>query len=174
MGTLTIRSSAIISQCGRYRYRLERDLHPSWGNSKRTMTWIMVNPSTADAHDDDATIRKVCGFSERHGCDRVIVGNLFAWRSPDVRTLALADDPFGPENEQHLADMIDEADLLMVAWGPVAKVPAQYRRRWGIIPWLAGRTGKTMRCLGTAKDGHPRHPLMVAYATPLEEWKAPK
>lgn len=173
MGSLVIRSSALISPCGRYRYRLERDLHPIWGDGTRTMTWIMVNPSTADHAEDDPTIRRVCGFAERHGCDRVVVGNLFALRATDVRELARADDPKGPECERHLEDMIREADLLVVGWGPVAKLPAPLRRRWGLVPRLAGPLGKEMRCFGTSKDGHPRHPLMLPYATPLEIWHPP-
>jgi hypothetical protein len=66
--------SAIISDCGLYRYRLERHALSGAGS----VAWIMVNPSTADATTDDATIRKVIGFSERMGAGWAIVGNKFA------------------------------------------------------------------------------------------------
>jgi len=45
---------AIISPCGQFRYRLERDTSTCGGIT----AVIMVNPSTADATQDDATIRK--------------------------------------------------------------------------------------------------------------------
>lgn len=70
--------TAIISACGRYRYRLERP-----GTGPGATAIIMVNPSTADAELDDATIRKLRGFGARNGWGRLIVGNLFAYRAPD-------------------------------------------------------------------------------------------
>ena len=56
-------SSAIISACGTYRYRLERE-----GRGDGATAVIMVNPSTADATLDDPTIRKLRGFGDRYGC----------------------------------------------------------------------------------------------------------
>lgn len=49
--------SAIISPCGKYRYRLERE-----GPGEGATAIIMVNPSTADAENDDRTISKLRGF----------------------------------------------------------------------------------------------------------------
>ena len=79
-GTDSGTRSAVISDCGRYRYRLER--HGLSGAG--AVAWIMVNPSTADATTDDATIRKVVGFSERMGAGWLIVGNKFAYRATDI------------------------------------------------------------------------------------------
>ena len=57
--------TATISPCGAYRYDLSR----RWGffKDEPCATWIMLNPSTADADEDDATIRKVKGFTDRMG-----------------------------------------------------------------------------------------------------------
>ena len=49
--------SAVISECGLYRYRLERQT----AGAGSTLV-VMVNPSTADAEQDDATIRKLKGI----------------------------------------------------------------------------------------------------------------
>ena len=65
---------AIISPCGTYRYRLDR---PDVFGDLNTAV-IMVNPSTADATNDDATIRKLIGFRDRKAWGNLIVGNLFA------------------------------------------------------------------------------------------------
>jgi len=55
--------STIISPCGKYRYLLER----KWGIGLPCVTWIMLNPSTADAEKDDPTIRRCIGFSKAWG-----------------------------------------------------------------------------------------------------------
>lgn len=161
--------SAIISPCGLYRYRLER--HGLSGAG--AVAWIMVNPSTADAAQDDPTIRKVIGFSERMGAGWLIVGNKFAYRATDVRELATAADPRGPENDVHLVEIMREAPTVIVAWGPLSKLPKDLRRRWLTIVRMASDIGRPLTCFGTAQDGHPRHPLMLAYDTPLIEWKRP-
>lgn len=164
--------SAVISECGQYRYRLER--HAIEGGGAGAVAWIMVNPSTADARDDDATIRKVKGFSGRLGFGWLIVGNVFAYRSTDVRGLARVADPMGPDNERHLREIMSHAATVIVAWGPVAKLPKELRRRYQRVVRIANELGVTLHCLGTAQDGHPRHPLMLAYDTPLSPWSAPK
>lgn len=161
--------SAIISDCGKYRYRLEHE----WSPDRGTVAFIMVNPSTADAEQDDATIRKVRGFAQRHGFSRLIVGNLFAYRATDIRALKGISfgEAVGPDNNFHLHQIIGDADQIVVAWGPVAKVPRAFRNRWQQIVSLSNAWGKPLHCLGTAKDGHPRHPLMTPYSTPLTEWR---
>lgn len=162
-------ASAIISDCGLYRYRLERHALSGAGS----VAWIMVNPSTADAKEDDPTIRKVIGFSERIGAGWAIVGNKFAYRATDVRELKGARDPIGPENDEHLSAIMQDAGQIIVAWGPLAKLPPHLRRRWYKVARIADGLGKPLMCFGTAQDGHPRHPLMLAYDTPLIEWKRP-
>jgi hypothetical protein len=162
--------SAVISDCGKYRYRLER--HGLSGAG--TIAWIMVNPSTADATADDATIRKVVGFSERFGAGWAIVGNKFAWRATDVWQLRGAPNPVGPENDAHLAAIMAQAPIVIAAWGSLAKLPPHLRRRWRAVARVADRLGRKLHCLGTTHDGHPRHPLMLAYDTPLIEWNRPQ
>jgi hypothetical protein len=159
--------SAVISDCGLYRYRLERE-----GSGEGRTVVVMVNPSTADAEQDDATIRKLKGFGERNGWGRIIVGNLFAYRATDVKELARAADPIGPSNDEHLRAMMMRCDRLIFAWGKNDKVPKLLRNRWRTVlqrtpHWLQPH------CLGTGKDGHPYHPLMLAYSTPIVPWSAP-
>lgn len=101
--------SAVISACGRYRYRLER--HGLSGSG--AVAWIMVNPSVADATEDDPTIRRVIGFTERMGAGWAIVGNKFAYRATDVRDLRGRHMPVavGPENDAHLERIMRDAPL---------------------------------------------------------------
>lgn len=161
--------SAVISDCGLYRYRLER--HGLKGSG--AVAWIMVNPSTADAKADDPTIRKVVGFTERLGGGWAIVGNKFAYRATDVKALRSAADPRGPENDSHLEQIMRAAPIVVAAWGPLSKLPPSLRKRWTTVCMIAERAGAKLMCFGVAQDGHPRHPLMLAYDTPLVEWRRP-
>lgn len=161
--------SAIISPCGLYRYRLER--HALSGSG--AIAWIMVNPSTANALDDDQTIRKVIGFSERAGAGWLIVGNKFAYRATDVNALKTAADPKGVHNDMHLRAIMAEAPIVVAAWGPLAKLPERLRRRWRTVCTMADELSVQLMCLGTAKDGQPLHPLMVGYDKPLIPWRRP-
>lgn len=160
--------SAIISDCGKYRYRLERRCE-----GMDTTVIVMVNPSTADAEQDDATIRKLIGFGNRNQWGRLIVGNLFAYRATDVRELGQVDDPVGPENNAHLWRMICAADRIVCAWGPITKQPRMWQGlRWRKFVELAGSV--PMFSIGqTAKCGHPKHPLMLPYDSAILAWKVP-
>lgn len=159
--------SAIISDCGRYRYRLERQCE---GDGSTAI--IMVNPSTADATQNDATIRKLIGFGNRNQWGKLIVGNLFAYRATDVRQLGRITTPEGnPENDLHLLRMGREATRIIVAWGPISKQPRYHRGRWRKV---IGLFDQPLFSIGQpAKCGHPKHPLMLPYDSPILEWKLP-
>jgi len=161
--------SAIFSDCGTWRYRLERDL----GRQGPTVALLGVNPSTADAETNDQTIRKDIGFGDRHGWGRIIKGNLFGFCAKDITKLRSAPDPVGPDNDAHLRQIMRDADLVIACWGPKAKLPPTLRTRWYQVARIADEAGKALHCFGVAQDGHPRHTLMIAYATPLIEWKRP-
>jgi len=163
--------SAVIFDCGRYRYRLKR---PGTTNATRTAI-IMVNPSTADAAVDDATIRKLRGFGERNMWGRLLLeGNLFAYRATDVRELGKVADPVGPENDDHLIQILAECDQVVCAWGPVSKQP-KYQRNRSLNVWtLIKGAGLDPLCIGpVAKCGHPKHPLMFGYDNPILPWRHP-
>lgn len=162
--------SAILSPCGTWRYRLERDL----GRAGPTAAIYGVNPSTADATVNDHTIRKDIGFGGRHGWGRLVKGNKFAYRSTDIKGLRTAADPRGPENDAHLEQIMRDADIHIAAWGPLGKLPPHLRKRWRTVLSIAERVGIKFMCFGVAQDGQPRHTLMLAYDTPLVEWRPPR
>jgi hypothetical protein len=163
--------SATISGCGTFRYTLGRIVNPMLEG--RHVALIGVNPSTADANKDDATIRKELGFAARLGWAEITKVNLFAYRATDVRKLATAADPIGPRNNEYLEWAIANNPLIIACWGPLAKLPKHLRGRWLEVVAIAERLGKPLHCFGTAQDGQPRHPLMLAYSTPLVRWTPP-
>jgi hypothetical protein len=68
---------------------------------------------------------------------------------------------------------MQDAPIVIAAWGPSAKLPPERRGRWRTVTALARELGVTLHCLTTAQDGQPRHPLTLAYDTPLTPWKPP-
>lgn len=115
---------ALISECGLYRYRLWR----RWGIGPHA-TWIMLNPSTADADLDDPTIRRCIGFARAWGFSAIEVVNLFALRATNPRELGRSADPIGPDNDRHLSEAGRAAELRIAAWGhrPLGIVPSAFK-----------------------------------------------
>ena len=105
--------SAVLSDDARYRYRLTR----TWPGSGGAVLLVGLNPSTADAHVDDATVRRMVGFARRWGHRELLVGNLYALRATDPRELRQAADPIGPDNVEHLDAMAARAERVVAAWG---------------------------------------------------------
>lgn len=161
--------SAVISPCGLYRYNLTRII----GGEPFCACVIMVNPSTADAENDDATIRKLLGFGQRLGWSEFTVVNKFAFRATDVNALRDAVDPIGLMNNHHTLIAMAQADIIIVAWGSLKKLPLPLWLRYRFIVRTAGVLGKPLYCWGTCDDGHPRHPVMLGYDTPLIPWEPP-
>lgn len=159
--------SAIISPCGLYRYRLERIV----AMTGPVYAFFGINPSTADAREDDATVRKWIGFCKRWGASRFLVGNVFAYRATDVKTLATVDDPYGDDIGDHITDIISEADILVPCWGNTSKVPPKLQEAFDVLLDALMSSGKPVHCFGLTKVGDPMHPLMLGYDTPLQPWK---
>jgi hypothetical protein len=106
--------SAIISDCGKYRYRLDRDVQ----EEGIIIAYFGINPSTAAANIDDQTIRKLTGFTKLNNGRKFIVGNVFPYRATNVKELATVDNLFsdGDTYINHLIDIIEEADILVPCW----------------------------------------------------------
>lgn len=159
-----IKGGAHISACGRYRYHLWRSWGPGGGSSAgEAPLFVMLNPSTADATADDATIRKCRGFSERWGFKCLTVVNVFAYRATDPADLFTADEPIGPDNDKAIISAVQSHRLIVAAWGACGW--KGWRHRFERVRNLLG---PHVACLGKTKDGHPRHPLYVPYAKALE------
>lgn len=163
-------SSAIISVCGKYRYRLDRDVQ----TEGKVFAFFGINPSTADASLDDATVRKWRGFAMRNGCSRFIVGNVFSLRATDVRELDRANrnniKVQGEEHFEHLLGIIKDADVLVPCWGDSKKVDKNLRPLIGALLGVIAMSGKPVMHFGRTAGGDPKHPLMLGYDTPLTPW----
>lgn len=151
---------ALLSSCGRYRFWLTR----RWEDGPAAC-FICLNPSTADAHDDDATIRKCIAFAKRWGYSAAKVVNVYALRATDPKELWRHADRVEPENYPGLNALHcrginqRDGDKLIAAWGNHAEVER-------VNMTLAALDGPVF-CLGKNLNGSPKHPLYLSLATPL-------
>ena len=148
-----------------YRVRLDRHVNML---GDKVYAFVGVNPSTADATTDDATVRKWNGFCKRLGARRYVVVNAFSKRATDVRDLRHVDEPIGLRNDQAIQEAFEEADVIVACWGRESKVPKEMRSRFREVEVLMEDSLKPVMCWGLTADGSPRHPLMLSYDTPLE------
>lgn len=147
--------SATFSRCGAYRYDLVRE----WNGRANMVAFIGLNPSTADADENDPTIRRCIGFARSWGHTGLAMLNVYALRSTDPRGLWSVDDPVGPQNDDLIQWWCGTVTRVVCAWGTHAK-PIRVRRVMQII-------GDGATCLGRTKHGCPKHPLYLRADTPL-------
>lgn len=148
-------TAAEISACGRYRYFLER----VWAAGSDRMLVVGLNPSTADATLDDATIRRCVGFAKAMGFSGLHMANLFALRSTDPKALQARTHPVGPDNDAWLAKLHGQATVVVAAWGNWGKL---YDRGSVVRQQYPG-----LQCFGVTALGEPKHPLYLPATTKL-------
>jgi hypothetical protein len=151
---------AEMSACGAYRYALWR----TWAADQPQVLFIGLNPSMADALADDPTLRRCIRFAQQWGYGGVILANLFAFRARSPKMLSDVADPIGPENDRWLEQLRNSVDLAVAAWGRMGRLHSRAAR-------VEGRLGE-LYCLGSTKNGAPRHPLYVRGDSALQPWCA--
>ena len=117
----------------------------------------MLNPSTADAAQDDPTIRRCIGFARAWGFAGVEIVNLFALRSTDPRALRRSCDPCGSDNDAHVRVAARRAHLMVLAWGMRGSLLGRDRE----VLELLSRSRTRLLALGWTRSGQPRHPLYL-------------
>lgn len=146
-----------------YRYSLEHrwdDETPSY--ARKTVVWILLNPSTADESSLDPTLRRCKGFSKGLGAGGMVILNAFAWRSTDPKGMLSAPDPIGPLNDSTIDKTIQRSDVIAViaGWGCHGK---HMDRDKQIIDMAAGK----LQTLRINKDGTCAHPLYLPASSVL-------
>ncbi len=165
---------AVMSDCGLYRYTLERrwvplERRPDDGaiRNGKMILWVLLNPSTADAETDDPTNTRALDFSMAWGFGACVFVNLFAWRATDPKEMLAAADPIGPDNDEHIRDQLGKADHVMVAWG----VPGKHRGRDDdVLDIMASVWQRRPSCFGCNLNDTPKHPLFLPKKAQTLAW----
>jgi hypothetical protein len=149
---------AAFSTDRRFRYVLVRKFLPAPGTALRLCVWL--NPSTADEHTDDASVRVGMGFARRWGDGGLViinVGDLVETYSKHLPPLH--EKRLGPGHWGFIANAVGgeygpiHADVLC-GWGdegagPIAEETVRFLRSRGLRPVA----------LALTKSGNPGHPL---------------
>jgi hypothetical protein len=160
-GDLIEQRVAVFDAALTYRYLLA----VRWSAAPAAV-FVMLNPSTADAHENDPTLRRALGFARRERCGALVVVNLFALRATDPDTLAGHPDPVGPANDAILAAAVGGAELVIAAWGAGGIL---HHRDQAVMRLLAPTHWS---CLGHTRGGQPRHPLYLPATAALVDYGA--
>ncbi len=159
----SIERTALFDATGRYRYRLGR----RWQSSGGQVTFIMLNPSRANALADDPTLRACIQFAQRWQYSSLTVVNLFGYCTPHPTELKAASDPIGPENDGYVIKAVEQAEQVVLAWGNWGGFGGRDR---AILSLLKHHSQK-LSYLQLNRSGHPRHPLYIKRDTPLQQYR---
>lgn len=141
---------ARISNGGMYRYYLSR----IWDKNLRKVAFVCLNPSTADANNDDPTIRRCRRFAKDWGYGGFYMVNLFAFRATDPKRIREVPSPVGHENDKWIAFVVAICDKLIFAWG----INGSFMNREKSI---MNKYKDYAYYLELSKGGHPKHPLYL-------------
>jgi len=163
--TLLSKSTALYSDCERYRYALTR----VWDEKGKRVLFVMLNPSTATEVQNDPTVERCERRARALGFGAFQVTNIFAWRDTDPRKMRAAADPTGAMNDQFILEGAQWADTVVAAWG----THGAHLGRGAAVAKLLHQSGRPLYTLGLTKDGHPKHPLYISYSQQPQLWLDP-
>ena len=158
--TLIQQSEAHFSPCEKYRYWLRRD----WDLSLKAISFLMLNPSTADEMQNDPTIERCQRRAIAMGYGSMIIVNLFPFRMTDSTQLITVADLLGDAKEADdcIIRAVDASDMTVCGWG---KHPLAAPRGQDVLSQLKkANLQDKVKCLQLNADNSPQHPLYIAYS----------
>jgi hypothetical protein len=157
----------LFSSDRKYRYTLYRRLHaPGQTIVDRTVSFICLNPSTADEVENDPTVRRAMGYARGFGGSEFYMLNIFALRSTDPALLYADEDPVGPENDVHIEFICEHSDYIICGWGNHGELHGRGKEVTELLKEYK------LHCLGVNANFSPKHPLYLRADLPLRSFPA--
>lgn len=143
---------------GRYRYTLVR--HIKVIPNDRLVMFVGLNPSTADEFKNDPTVERCQRRAMGWQFGRMAMMNIFAIRSTDPKPMLKLElsEIIGPQNNEWLIHVANQAELIIAAWGTHGKHRSRGRMVYDLLSSI-----KPIHCLRRTKHGYPEHPLYLPY-----------
>lgn len=154
-------AGAIFSECGHYRYVLWR----MWNSDLPIITFICLNPSTADSYHNDPTIRRCISFCRKWGYGGFFMCNLFALRSTDPTELKRSIQPIealNDSNDLFIKNCVGTSDKTIFAWGNYGSLYSRSKEITSMFP--------DAYCFNKTQSGQPKHPLYISGNQPLQKF----
>lgn len=156
---------AILGPDTIHRYALwRRFMSLPLGGPLMPLIWIMLNPSTADALENDQTIDKCSAFARALGAGGIVVVNLYAFRArhPGALMAQGASTRIGWWNDLaiELALQLPNAGVIC-GWGANVDRLDDGAARVAWVRDVASAYRVPLTALHVTADGHPGHPLYL-------------
>lgn len=140
---------AILSDCKKYRFLLWR----TWNRDLPKVLFIGLNPSTANAVNDDPTTKKIGFIAKHNNYGGFIIGNCFpriATKPAELKNLERLS-----ENDKWLTIAKNHSVDVVFVWGNFPIVYEQKRnlKLKSLFP--------NSKVLAYNKSGSPKHPLYL-------------
>ena len=160
---------ATFSKDKRYRWMLSR----TWNKALQQLLFIGINPSPADHIKDDATIRKLCYFTNKWGYGGFRVINLFSYVSTEQSELNRIsyDEATGGKNFEYLTRYCGTMTPVVLMWGDGKVVNPTYMeaRKKLFLTYLYEESWSVMYTFRLTKNNNPGHPLYLPATTELKQ-----
>lgn len=158
-----VSGGADLSPCGRYRHELTR----WWGAARRPYALIIgMNPSTAEAHIDDPTIRwEIAYVRYVLGLNALVKCNVMDYRATSPASIPEGTGACSPANITWIETSSRDAAKIIFAYGKLRRSHRPFAD--AVVDALRG---KELWCFGTNADGSPKHPLYLKRDTPLQRF----
>lgn len=159
-------TGAVFSNCGLYRHRLWR----MWDVRLPSLAFVGMNPSKANALDNDATVTRLEKRARMHNFGSILVVNLEDFIETDSTKLKDVPDHVrsSRDNHAHLMDVVGHgatgASMVFCGWGI-------HGHRTMMASWfntMARDFDVPLFCLRKNDDGSPEHPLYIPYEQPFQ------
>lgn len=140
----------------------------SWNQQPRVL-FGMLNPSTAGATEDDATIKRCIAFARAWGFGGFWVVNLYSLVATQPAALWSTDpeDRNDPDADSTIAGALARSEMVVAAWGVLPLTAVE--RAESVTDVLSH--GRSVFCLGQSRGGFPRHPLYLSGDTTRELYR---
>lgn len=152
---------ADFSEDGLYRYSLWR----VWDESKPLIAFIGLNPSTADAENDDPTIKRVKAISKNLGYGGFYMLNCFSYISTNPDMLQVETLDAMVKNATVIRRVVERCSEVVFAWGNFKIVSEK-----GIDKKLF-EAFPNAKALHINKNGSPKHPLYCPINSHLKPYR---
>ena len=162
-------SVCLFSECKSYRWILKRDLL----RGKKTLIFIGLNPSKANAFNNDNTLIRIINFCSRWNYKNLYVINLFGLISKSPSQLSKNKNPIGSNNDLITLKALEfwseniNCDLWL-GWGDKGQLFQRDRivlkliEKFSKLESKENNYSRRVLSLGLTKKGIPRHPLYAS------------
>lgn len=157
-----------FSRNKKFRYTLEIFKTDFKGRKGKTVTVVMMNPSYANLEVADKSVNFIeklvfeKDYHEFDGTKKIIVVNQFAY--VQTNDFDGAEDKIGRYNNKAIEDSINEADIVLIAWGVANSFE---NRKQFVNKILSKEINRNKIVLQTKK-----HPSRGYYKDFLKEYRA--